>query len=83
MENTIYTDKAPSHIKASEGHDKKTGYLRRAVTKALTRMWRVYCRWDDRQRQRRHLGVLDDHLLDDIGVGRKAARQEASRWFLS
>jgi len=35
----------------------------------------------DRQRQRKHLRQLDDHLLRDIGVTRIQARREASRWF--
>ncbi|OCW58744.1 DUF1127 domain-containing protein [Hoeflea olei] len=37
----------------------------------------------DRRRQRLHLGELDDHLLKDIGVSRREARREASRWFFS
>lgn len=32
-------------------------------------------------RQRRHLARLDDHALEDIGLDRAAARQEASRPF--
>lgn len=36
--------------------------------------------WLDRQRQRVHLSRLDDRLLDDIGVGMRAATVEAQRW---
>jgi len=43
--------------------------------------WRAVVRWMDRQRQRKHLRQLDDHLLRDIGVTRIQARREASRWF--
>jgi uncharacterized protein YjiS (DUF1127 family) len=35
----------------------------------------------DRQRQRRALLDLDDHLLNDIGVSRQAAIAEASKPF--
>lgn len=59
----------------------QTGARLRAVAGYAKRCWRAYCRWDDRLRQRRRLGVLDDHLLADIGVNRRDARREASRWF--
>jgi uncharacterized protein YjiS (DUF1127 family) len=36
--------------------------------------------WLDRQRQRVHLSRLDDRLLDDIGVGPRAAFIEPRRW---
>lgn len=36
--------------------------------------------WLDRQRQRVNLSQLDDRLLDDIGVGIRAATVEARRW---
>jgi uncharacterized protein YjiS (DUF1127 family) len=35
----------------------------------------------DRQRQRRALLDLDDHLLNDIGVSRRAAIEEARKPF--
>lgn len=36
--------------------------------------------WLDRQRQRIHLSLLDDRLLEDIGVSRKDAEAEGRRW---
>lgn len=36
--------------------------------------------WRDRQRQRVFLSQLDDRLLDDTGVSRRSAREEAGRW---
>ena len=35
--------------------------------------------WNDRARQRRQLGQLDDRLLADIGVTRAAASHEAAK----
>ena len=35
--------------------------------------------WRQRSRQRRHLALLDEHLLRDVGIDRVTARQEASR----
>ena len=35
--------------------------------------------WRQRSRQRRHLALLDDHLLRDVGIDRVTARHEASR----
>ena len=35
--------------------------------------------WRQRSRQRRHLALLDEHLLRDVGIDRMTARQEASR----
>ena len=35
--------------------------------------------WRQRSRQRRHLALLDEHLLRDVGVDRMTARHEASR----
>lgn len=31
------------------------------------------------RRQRQHLGALDDHMLNDIGISREAAKVEAAR----
>ncbi len=36
--------------------------------------------WCDRQGQRIHVSHLDDRMLDDIGVSRFAATEEARRW---
>jgi uncharacterized protein YjiS (DUF1127 family) len=36
--------------------------------------------WLDRQRQRIHLSLLDDRLLEDIGVTRQNAEVESRRW---
>jgi uncharacterized protein YjiS (DUF1127 family) len=40
-----------------------------------------FFRWMDRQRQRRLLAELDDHLLKDIGISREQAMQAAAKWF--
>ncbi len=47
--------------------------------------WSTYYRsfileWLDRQRQRIYLAELDQRLLDDIGVSRMAAEEEARKW---
>ncbi|MGO4917048.1 DUF1127 domain-containing protein [Pseudogemmobacter sp. W21_MBD1_M6] len=38
-------------------------------------------KWDMNRRTRRALARLDDHMLDDIGIGRGAALAEVSRPF--
>lgn len=82
MDSTINTGTAPSNHQASSTSGNNSGTPGRAIYEVAGRWWRAYCRWDDRLRQRRHLGALDDHLLADIGVTGKQARQEASRWFM-
>jgi len=37
--------------------------------------------WEDRIRERRYLGALDDRLLHDIGVDRASADNEAAKPF--
>jgi uncharacterized protein YjiS (DUF1127 family) len=37
--------------------------------------------WQDRARQRRHLGEMDDHLLRDIGLSRADLEYESSKPF--
>ncbi len=37
--------------------------------------------WYDRARQRRHLAMLDDRLLRDIGVDRATVMEEVSKPF--
>ena len=49
------------------------GLLRRMVANVLL--------WRERALQRRHLALLDDRLLRDIGIDRKAAEEEVSRPF--
>ena len=39
------------------------------------------CVWAERSRQRRALRELDDRLLDDIGLTREQAQNEASKFF--
>ncbi|MGJ8570743.1 MAG: DUF1127 domain-containing protein [Hoeflea sp.] len=82
MHSTLLTGKVPSRHQASGRDGRDTGTPARAIIGVVGRWWRAYCRWDDRLRQRRHLGALDDRLLDDIGVTARHARQEASRWFM-
>jgi uncharacterized protein YjiS (DUF1127 family) len=82
MDSTMNTGKAPliPQTRIDRGKDAVTP--RRSAETVVARWWRAYCRWDDRLRQRRHLGALDDHMLEDIGVTAKQARQEASRWLM-
>ena len=37
--------------------------------------------WQDRARQRHHLGEMDDHLLRDIGLSRADLEYESSKPF--
>jgi len=82
MDSTISTVKAPFTAQTCTDSGQDAATPKRSAKAVLARWWRAYCRWDDRQRQRRHLGALDDHMLADIGVTAKQARREASRWFL-
>ena len=42
---------------------------------------RTVLQWNQRRRQRQALEDLDDHLLKDIGISRKAAAAEAGQLF--
>ena len=81
MNSTLYTNKMLSQSNTHAADVTRTALIARRLIRGWGRWWQAWCSWNDRQRQRRHLGALDDHLLDDIGVNRKAAKQEASRWF--
>lgn len=37
--------------------------------------------WQQRYELRRHLLEMDDHLLEDVGISRDQARQEAAKPF--
>lgn len=41
----------------------------------------VLARWEDRRRSRAYLARLDDHLLDDIGIGPQHAAAECAKPF--
>lgn len=61
-------------------------YLDAAVSLPATAEFALYvavvmAKWSERQRSRRALRDLDDHLLQDIGVTRQEARVEAARPF--
>lgn len=57
------------------GHPQR-GQSRAVRVPALARL----ASWAGIARQRRALSLLDDRLLDDIGVSRAEAREEAGRW---
>lgn len=82
MNSTSITTKLPSIKEDPLSLNIETGVRGGSVATFVKRCWRAYCRWDDRLRQRRRLGALDDHLLADIGVNYSEARRESSRWFL-
>ena len=61
-----------------------TGLSGRGIAGLRASLLRVVPRlldWHERARQRRALVALDDHMLNDIGLSRSAARQEAARPF--
>ncbi|MEM7076903.1 MAG: DUF1127 domain-containing protein [Pseudomonadota bacterium] len=37
--------------------------------------------WSQRRRSRTHLALLDDHMLEDIGLTARDAQAEACKWF--
>jgi uncharacterized protein YjiS (DUF1127 family) len=41
----------------------------------------LLAQWQERARQRRHLQVLDDRLLRDIGLSRADVESESSKRF--
>ncbi len=49
------------------------------LTARAIRLFSVLLAWNERARQRRQLGELDDRLLKDIGVSRAAAAHEAAK----
>ena len=52
-----------------------------AVKPFFAEMINVLWLWNERARQRRHLSGLTQRELDDIGVSREAALQEAAKPF--
>lgn len=55
--------------------------IRSGLGCSLLRIRQTLELWYDRQRQRRQLIALDDHLLRDIGIDRISALKEASKPF--
>lgn len=55
------------------------GWLR--LPRSSDSLTRVIADVAARRKTRRALGMLDDHLLDDIGLTRLSAQSEASRRF--
>lgn len=60
--------------------DRLDPHVRFAPHFPLHRQPSAFVVWCDRQRQRIHLSHLDDRMLDDIGVSRFAATEEARKW---
>ena len=46
---------------------------------SLGRVYATLVAWQQRYELRRHLLELDDRLLEDMGISRERARQEAAR----
>ena len=59
-------------------HQNLTG---RKIISALQSALDLTCLWAARSRQRRALQSLDERLLDDIGLTREQAQNEASKFF--
>lgn len=79
MEHTTYFSNPPPILpnpKANTG----AGWLPSAQ-QILIRVSDAIFTWEDRSRERRHLGALDDRLLHDIGVDRASANTEAAKPF--
>jgi uncharacterized protein YjiS (DUF1127 family) len=53
----------------------------RSWTSAVPRAARLLLIWRERARQRRHLQLLSDHMLRDIGLTRADVLAEASKPF--
>lgn len=46
-----------------------------------TRIFEALLTWQQRQAERRHLAMLDDYLLRDVGLSRADVEQESSKPF--
>lgn len=55
--------------------------LRTDFTSPAQRMLAMVLAWQQRYELRRHLLEMDDRLLEDIGMSRAAAKQEAAKPF--
>jgi len=53
-----------------------TAIARDCLRRLVTFLWECH----ERARERRHLQMLDDNLLQDIGVTRAEADAEACKW---
>ena len=79
-ENAVVTDAlepANGSYQRSLGHS-ATGILFSILAAVRTGV-NTLSEWRQRSRQRRHLALLDEHLLRDVGIDRMTAREEASR----
>ena len=50
-------------------------------SRAALRLTKIVAAWKMRQRSRKGLALLDDHMLKDIGIDPMAANLEASKPF--
>lgn len=51
------------------------------LSRALVTLALAVARWDDLRRTRRALAHLDGHILDDIGLSDRLAREECAKPF--
>lgn len=65
---------APTHLRPAED-------LQDRLVRGVLTLFLMVAFWSDRARQRRQLGALPAHLLDDIGIDAAAARREARKPF--
>ena len=59
----------------------RVGGASRALDYSVRRIGDVVLKWLQRRRERRHLEMLDDHMLKDIGVTRADVEREVSKPF--
>lgn len=51
------------------------------VSRMLVSVALLLAQWEDRRRSRASLAKLDDHLLNDIGLGQTRAAEECAKPF--
>lgn len=79
MEHTRYFSNLSPPLPNSKA-ESGSGWLTSAQ-EILIRASDAMFAWEDRVRERRYLGALDDRLLHDIGVDRASADAEAAKPF--
>jgi uncharacterized protein YjiS (DUF1127 family) len=67
-------------MRAAAAHLTVSGYFPSFPPEWTRRAPSALWLWLDRQRQRAALAELDDRLLDDVGISRRAAEEECRRW---
>jgi uncharacterized protein YjiS (DUF1127 family) len=79
MEHCTYLSNSPPALPSSDAQAGTAWML--YAQEILIRAFDAVLAWEDKSRERRRLGTLDDRLLRDIGLDRASADAEVAKPF--